>query len=68
MSWIMFDNMLLNLDHVISIDRVGNRSLDVYIAGSPNLESKRVEYDTKEKRDKAYDIIGAFVTRENPNA
>ena len=64
MNWIAFDDILLNPDHVISIDRVGSLSLDVYIAGSPNLESKRIVFDTEEDRNAAFDRIKAFVTGE----
>lgn len=64
MNWIAFDDTLLNLDHVIWIDRVGCRSLDVYVAGSPNLESKRVSFDTEEERNAAFDRIKAFVAKE----
>ena len=62
MNWIAFKDVLLNLDHIISIDRVGSLSLDVYIAGSPNLESKRIVFDTEEDRNAAFDRIKAFVT------
>lgn len=64
MNWIVFNKMLLNLDHVISIDHVGNRSLDVFVAGSPNLQTKRVEFGTEEERDAAFGRIKAFVTGE----
>lgn len=64
MNWIAFDDVLLNPDHVISIDRVGSTSLDVYIAGSPNLESKRISFETEEDRNAAFDRIKAFVTGE----
>ena len=64
MNWIAFDDTLLNPDHVIWIDRVGSRSLDIYIAGSQSLESKRVSFDTEEDRNAAFDRIKAFVTKE----
>lgn len=64
MNWIAFDSMLLNLDHTISIDRVGSKSLEIYIEGSPNLESKCVDFKTKEDCDKAFNTIKAFVTKE----
>ena len=64
MNWIAFKDVLLNPDHVISIDRVGSLSLDVYIAGSPNLESKRIVFDTEEDRNAAFDRIKAFVIGE----
>ena len=68
MNWIAFDDVLLNPDHVISIDRVGSKSLDVYIARSPNLESKRISFDTEEDRNAAFDRIKAFVTGEGNEA
>lgn len=62
MNWIAFNGVLLNLDHVISIEYVGSKSLDAYIARSPRLESKRITFETEEDRNASFDRIRAYVT------
>ena len=61
MNWIAFDSMLLNLDHVISIDLKG-KSLEIYVEGNPFVQNKIATFKTEEDCKKAFDQINAVVT------
>lgn len=62
-NWVVFDGMLLNLDHVVSFERVEN-ALEVYIEGNAFIKSKTVRFRTEEDCKKAFDKLEAFVSED----
>jgi len=61
MNWLVFNGILLNLDHTISIEHAGSKSLDICVAGNPNVEKKCISFETEEDRNAAFDKIMAYV-------
>ena len=53
MKWYFFDNVAINLDNVITIDRIDNK-LEIFVVGNSKLISKNIIFETRT------DCINAF--------
>lgn len=63
-NWVVFNGMLLNLDHVISVDQVG-KTLEVYVEGNAFVKNKVVMFRTEEDCKEAFDKFEAYVSENN---